>query len=233
MKEELQVLFEDNHIIVVVKPQNVPSQADISGDEDMLTIVKRYLKEKYNKAGEAFVGLVHRLDRPTGGVMVFAKTSKGASRLSEAIREGEFEKTYLAVVNGKPKEEEGTYVHFLKKNAITNMVYVVPQTTDGAKRAELTYQVLETKGKHNLVRVQLITGRGHQIRVQMAFEGTAICGDKRYGNEDNCQLALWATQIKFEHPTTKQRMTFIAYPPEENLPWSAFDIDRHLKIKLL
>ncbi|MEG1520809.1 MAG: RNA pseudouridine synthase, partial [Clostridia bacterium] len=185
MKEELQVLFEDNHIIVVVKPQNIPSQADISGDEDMLTIIRNYLKKKYGKPGNVFVGLVHRLDRPTGGVMVFAKTSKAASRLSEAIREGEFEKTYLAVVDGKPKEDEGTYVHYLKKNTMTNMVYVVPSATDGAKRAELNYQVLEAKGKFNLVRVQLITGRGHQIRVQMSTEGTPICGDSRYGSEYN------------------------------------------------
>lgn len=231
MKEELQVLFEDNHIIVVVKPQNVPSQEDISGDEDMLTIIKKYLKEKYNKPGNVYVGLVHRLDRPTGGVMVFAKTSKGASRLSEAIRDGDFEKTYLTVVSGKPKEDDGYYVHYLKKNSVTNMVYVVPPATDGAKRAELKYEVLEAKGKYNLVRVHLITGRGHQIRVQMSTEGTPICGDARYGSEDNCLLALWAAQIKFEHPTTKQRMVFIAYPPEDIAPWNAFDIDRHLKIR--
>lgn len=228
--KDLQVLFEDNHIIVVVKPQNVPSQEDSSHDEDMLTIVKKYLKEKYNKSGNVYLGLVHRLDRPTGGVMVFAKTSKGASRLSESIREGELEKTYLTVVNGKMPETNGRLVNYLKKNAVTNMVYVVPDATEGAKRAELLYEVLETKGNYQLLRVKLLTGRGHQIRVQLSFNGAKICGDARYGSVDKCKLALWATVLKFEHPVTRKTMTFIAYPPEEEVPWSAFDIDRHLRI---
>ena len=231
MKEELQVLFEDNHIIVVVKPQNIPSQPDISGDEDMLTIIKKYLVEKYKKAGNAFVGLVHRLDRPTGGVMVFAKTSKAASRISQDIREGDFQKTYLTVVSGKPKEEEGKLVHYLKKNSMTNTVHVVPSATEGAKRAELLYETLEAKGKYNLLRIRLITGRGHQIRVQLAAEVTPICGDVRYGSKETCKLALWATELKFDHPISKKRMVFIAYPPEEFAPWNAFDIERHLMIK--
>lgn len=229
--KDLQVLFEDNHIIVVVKPQNIPSQEDSSKDEDMLSIVKKYLKEKHNKQGNVFVGLVHRLDRPTGGVMVFAKTSKAASRLSESIREGEFEKSYLTVVSGKMPDAGGKLVNYLKKNSVTNTVYVVPDCTEGAKRAELLYDVLEEKGNYQLLMIRLLTGRGHQIRVQLSFNGASICGDTRYGNVEKCKLALWATILKFDHPVTKQTMTFIAYPPEEEAPWSAFDIDRHLRIR--
>lgn len=228
--KDLQILHEDNHVIVVVKPQNVPSQADSSHDKDMLTLVKEYVKRKYDKKGEAFIGLVHRLDRPTGGVMVFAKTSKAASRLSESIREGDLEKTYLAVVNGSLPENEGTLVNYLKKNSITNVVYTVPEATEGAKRAELQYQVVENKGKYNLVKVNLITGRGHQIRVQLSNAGAVICGDVKYGNHEPCKLALWASVLKFEHPTTKQRMTFIAYPPEEETPWKSFNVDKALRV---
>ncbi len=231
MKEELQILFEDNHIIVVVKPQNIPSQADISKDEDMLTVVKNYIKTKYNKPGNVYVGLVHRLDRPTGGIMVFAKSSKAASRLSETIRQGELDKSYLAVVSGDIKEDSADLVHYLKKNPLTNVVSAVPAATEGAKRAELHYDVLERKGKYSLLRVELITGRGHQIRVQLKSMGTPICGDVKYGSTDNCNLALWATVLRFEHPVTKSRMVFIAYPPEEFAPWSAFDIDTHLKLR--
>jgi len=136
----MDILYEDNHIIVVSKPQGVPSQPDESKDEDMLTKVKNYIKEKYNKPGEAFVGLVHRLDRPTGGAMVFAKTSKAASRLSEQMREGDFDKTYYAVVCGRPRDAKGKIVSFLKKDEKTNMAIIVPQTTNGAKRAELDYE---------------------------------------------------------------------------------------------
>lgn len=226
--KDLQVLHEDNHIIVVVKPQNVPSQGDSSKDEDMLTIIKKYLKQKHQKEGNVFVGLVHRLDRPTGGVMVFAKTSKGASRLSESIRQGEMSKTYLAVVSGKMKEKEGRLVNYLKKNPVTNTTYVATDATEGAKRAELVYDTLETIGKYSLLKINLVTGRGHQIRVQLSHNGCPICGDVRYGSEESCKLSLWSSILRFEHPTTKQTMTFIAYPPEEHAPWSAFQIDRHL-----
>lgn len=227
--KDLKILYEDNHIIVVVKPQNVPSQGDSSGDDDMLSVVKRYLKEKYGKTGNAYAGLVHRLDRPTGGVMVFAKTSKAASRLSESIRDGELSKSYLCVTNGKLPEKEGKLTHYLKKNAVTNTVYVVPEATEGAKKAELIYDVMEEKGNYQLVLVRLITGRGHQIRVQLSTCHATICGDKKYGSNDPCKLALWSTVLKFNHPVTKELMTFIAYPPEDETPWKSFDIDKVLR----
>ncbi len=182
----MEILYEDNHIIVVSKPQGVPSQPDESGDKDMLSQVKEYIKEKYNKPGEAFVGLVHRLDRPTGGAMVFAKTSKAAARLSEQMREGDFDKTYFAVVCGKPREPKGKIVSFLKKDEKTNMAVIVPQATTGAKRAELDYETLEhnPETNHSLVKVKLYSGRGHQIRVQLKSIKCPIFGDQKYGGEN-------------------------------------------------
>lgn len=227
--KDLQVLYEDNHILVCVKPQNVPSQADSSKDKDMLTIVKEYIKKKYGKPGEVYCGLVHRLDRPTGGVMVFARTSKAAKRLSEAIRNREVQKTYLAVTAGALKNPSGNMVHYLKKNTVTNTVYTASCGTNGAKKAELEYETLANIGNYNLLKIRLLTGRGHQIRVQMATSGTPICGDHRYGNGEGKKLSLWATVLRFEHPVKKQMMTFVAYPPEEEIPWKSFDVENLMK----
>jgi len=232
--DSLDILFEDNHIIVVLKPQNVPVQEDESKDPDMLNIIKKYIKEKYNKPGEVFLGLVHRLDRPTGGVMVFAKTSKAAARLSEAIREGEFDKTYLTVVVGEPKEKSGRLIHYLMKNTANNNVMIVPQATEGAKRAELLYKVLDNKNGLSLIEVDLITGRSHQIRVQMNSLKTPVYGDVRYGGSDvigkGSNLALWAASLIFNHPVTKERLVFKVYPPAADV-WDLFDINRFLMIK--
>ena len=226
--EELKVVYEDNHIIVVVKPQNIPTQEDESKDRDMLTIVKDYIKEKYNKPGNVYVGLVHRLDRPTGGVMVFAKTSKAASRLTQEIQEGVFQKKYLTVVNSKPKEKRAKLVNFLKKNMRTNTVQIVPEFETGAKRAELDYVVLDEKEKVSLLEVNLKTGRSHQIRVQMKNIGCPIYGDVKYGGDilaKGHNLALWAYELKIVHPTTKENMTFKVYPPEDITPWNVFNLD--------
>lgn len=230
--KDLQILYEDNHIIVVSKPFNIPVQADKSGDEDLLTIIKTYIKEKYNKPNNVFLGLVHRLDRPTGGLMVFAKTSKAASRLCESIREGDFEKKYLAVVVGAPEEEKASLVHYLKKNSVTNNVYVVPSATLEAKRAELSYKLLEKAGRVSLLEVSLITGRSHQIRVQLSAIKCPIFGDVRYGGDiaKGYNLALFAAKLEFPHPVTKDKMVFIAYPPDIEEPWKRFDIERHLLI---
>ena len=140
--DELTILHEDNHIIVVMKPQGLPSCGDESGDDNMLDQVRRYVKEKYNKPGNVYIGLIHRLDRPTGGIMIFAKTSKAASRLAEQMRSGDFEKKYLAVLVGVPKEAQGTLVNYLKKNPVNNMVYICTQSTDGDKLPSLDYKVL-------------------------------------------------------------------------------------------
>ena len=226
--EELNVVYEDNHIIVVVNPQNVPTQEDDSKDKDLLTMVKEYIKVKENKPGNVYVGLVHRLDRPTGGIMVFAKTSKSASRLTQEMHTGDFKKRYLAVVVGKPREKRAKLVNYLLKNARTNTVQVVPELTTNAKRAELDYVVLDDNEKVSLVEVNLATGRSHQIRVQLKNIGCPIYGDVKYGGDKLAKghnLALWAYELKFVHPTTKENMTFKCYPPEDITPWNVFNLD--------
>ena len=224
--EELNVLYEDNHVIVVIKPQNIPTQEDESKDLDMLSMVKNYIKEKYNKPGNVYVGLVHRLDRPTGGVMVFAKTSKAAGRLGEQIKSGEMFKKYLTVVEGKPKQSEGKLVNYLAKNEKTNTVSVVPQLTHNAKYAELKYKTLDSNEKMSLIDVDLITGRSHQIRVQMKYIGCPIVGDVKYGKAAvNKKLALWSYYLKFEHPTTKKSMVFKVFPPVDETPWNNFKVE--------
>ena len=226
--DELTILHEDNHIIVVLKPQGVPTCGDESGEDSLLEQVRRYIKETYNKPGNVYVGLVHRLDRPTGGVMVFAKTSKAASRLAEQMRSGDFEKRYLAVLAGVPREPQAKLVNYLKKNAVNNMVYLCPPTTDGAKMASLEYAVKEEKGGCALVEVKLHTGRTHQIRVQMAGIGAPVYGDMRYGGESakKGNLALWAYSLTFTHPVTKERLRFMAGPPEDGSPWKHFDLSK-------
>ena len=228
----MEILYEDNHVIVVLKPHNVPSQEDASKDKDMLTIVKEYIKEKYNKPGNVYVGLVHRLDRPTGGIMVFAKTSKAASRLSEQFRNGEAEKTYFAIVKGNLKLKQTKLVNYLLKDEINNKVRVVPMSTQGAKRAELDYELLDAKEGLNLLKVKLGTGRGHQIRVQLSTIGNPIYGDQKYGGEDmpKANLNLFAVELKFYHPTTKERLVFRAYPPEDKIAWNKFNLEKHLSI---
>lgn len=230
--EELVILHEDNHIIVVLKPQNVPSCEDASKDEDMLTKIKEYIRVTYNKPGNVYLGLVHRLDRPTGGVMVFAKSSKAAARLSEQIVSGDFEKRYFAVLVGTPKEEKATLTHYMKKNAVNNMVYVCAPSVQGAKFAELEYSVMETQNDLSLVDVRLHTGRSHQIRVQMNAIGTPVYGDMRYGGEKAKKgyLALWAYYLSFTHPVSKERMVFRVQPPKDNTPWNLFDTERSVKI---
>lgn len=230
--EELTILHEDNHIIVVLKPQNIPSCEDASKDLDMLTIIKDYIKKTYNKQGNVYLGLVHRLDRPTGGVMVFAKSSKAAARLSEQLKNGDFEKRYYTVLVGEPREEKATLTHYVKKNAINNMVYVCPSSVDGAKFAELEYSVLDVKDGLSLAEVRLHTGRSHQIRVQMNAIGTPVYGDMRYGGEKAKKgyLALWAYYLSFIHPVSKEKLVFRVQPPKENAPWNVFDTERSVTI---
>lgn len=220
---QIPILFEDNHILVVVKPSNVPSQEDISGDPDLLTILKADIKKRYNKPGNVFLSLVHRLDRPVGGVMVLARTSKGASRLSEQIREGTFEKTYLCVVNGVPSPKKGRLEHFLEKDRNKNIVKTVKKG-ENAKKAVLEYETLKTSKNLSLLCVNLYTGRSHQIRVQLAEIGCPLYGDRRYGVETSKtgqQIALWSYEIAFTHPTGKQQLRF-SFPPPETKPWNLF-----------
>ena len=215
---------------MVVKPQNIPSQADASGDLDLLTLLKDYIKNKYDKPGNVYLGLVHRLDRPTGGVMVFAKNSKAAERLSKQIVDGEMTKTYLTTVVGTPKQRKDTLVNYLKKNSLTNTVYVATFGDHDAKRAELSYEVLDSDERLSLVKVQLGTGRSHQIRVQMSAINCPVYGDARYGGNivRGQNLALWAYKLELTHPVTKERMVFVAYPPDSE-PWKRFDIKSHVE----
>lgn len=220
----IDIVYEDNHLLVAVKPPNVPSQEDASGDRDLLSILKQDLKVRYNKPGNVYLGLVHRLDRPVGGLMVFAKTSKAASRLSEAVRTRSIEKQYWAVVHGKPQALQDRLEHYLLKDSRTNTVSVVPAATPGAKQALLSYEVLETVGNLSLISVKLETGRPHQIRVQLSHIGCPIYGDQRYGaavNKKGQQIALWSYQLRLMHPVRKEPLSFTSPPPNQN-PWNGF-----------
>ena len=221
--EDLKILYEDNHIIVVVKEPGIPTQGDKTGDKDMLTIVKEYIKVKYNKPGNVYLGLVHRLDRMVGGVMVFAKTSKAASRISEYIRQKNVKKRYLAVVNGTlPVSDQKVELrNYLVKNERLNMSRVVDSTTKGSKEAILEYKVLKNftyNGKdYSLVDIDLHTGRHHQIRLQFAHIGHPLYGDIKYGQKVNKvgqNLALFSYYLSFFHPTKDEYLEFEFKPTE-------------------
>lgn len=232
MQIEPKILYEDNHIIVVVKPHNVSVQEDESKDMDMLTIIKNFLKVRDNKPGNVFLGLVHRLDRPTGGVMVFAKTSKAAARLSAQLKTKQMHKTYLTVICGKPQQASDQLTTYLKKDEKTNTVSIAPKLEEGAKQAILNYQVLCTKVFEesnkdvnlSLLEIDLVTGRSHQIRVQMASQLNApVYADFKYGDKAHKgNLALWAYKLEFVHPTTKQNMVFKVEPDYVNSIFGAF-----------
>lgn len=213
--QELRIIYEDNHIIVVEKKPNIPSQSDKTGDIDMLTIVKEYIKEKYNKPGNVYLGLVHRLDRPVGGIMIFAKTSKAASRLSNQVREKIFKKEYLAVVDGEFEQKKGTLRDYLYKDERNNISKVVKKEKKNAKLASLDYEVLKYNNVKNLslVKINLHTGRHHQIRVQLANFNHSIFGDQKYGTRGKGkQIALWAYKLTIIHPITKEEMEFTDFP---------------------
>lgn len=218
----INILYEDNHVLCVVKPANLPVQADNTKDEDLLTLVKQYLKEKYNKPGNVYLGLVHRLDRPVGGAMILAKTSKAASRLSESIRVRDIDKVYYAILDGVPKKQSDTLVDYLTKDTKTNMVSVTNAKV--GKKSILHYQVLATKNGHALVEIHLETGRPHQIRVQFASRNLPLVGDQRYNKTaKKVQIALWAVSLTFPHPTTKDKITIHSDPPEI-WPWTEFEV---------
>ena len=211
-KVMINIIYEDNHLLVVEKPINVPVQADKSGDEDLLSMLKKYLKEKYNKPGDVYLGLVHRLDRPVGGVMVFAKTSKAASRLSKQIQKHEFKKIYMAVTQGKVSES-GIFKDKLKKDEKTNITTV----SEDGKEAELSYNLVGFLNNLSLVRISLKTGRSHQIRVQFASRKIPLYGDQKYNpNAVKDQIALFASKIEFKHPITKE------LPLPERYPFTLF-----------
>lgn len=222
-RSKINILYEDNHVLVVEKPPNMLTQGDSTGDEDLLTLLKEDIRLRYNKPGNVYLGLVHRLDRPVGGAMVFAKTSKAASRLSEQIRLGELDKSYMAVIHGIPKQSFGTLINYLVKDETTNIVKVTASPEEG-KKASLGYEVKSTREGLSLVSIKLHTGRSHQIRVQFAAMGCPLYGDQKYGaalNKPGMQLALWSVEVGFMHPTLKQYQSYQSTPPEVN-PWNLF-----------
>lgn len=218
----IKVLFEDNHAIAVVKPPGVPVMPDNSGDTSMMDLVKDYLKEKYNKPGNVFLGLVQRLDRSTGGVMVFAKTSKGASRLSKQIRERKIGKSYLAVVSGVMENKSGEMTDFLLKDTKDNKSEVVRKGTKGAKQAILQYSVEEYRDGFSLVNIKLATGRHHQIRVQFSSRGHILYGDIKYGSPSKAKLGLWAKEIEFYKPVGGDPVRVCCEPDYLKEPWRRF-----------
>lgn len=217
----INVVYEDNHIIVVEKPVNIPVQADDSKDLDFLSMIKKYIKDKYNKPGNVYVGLVHRLDRPVGGIMVFAKTSKAASRLSEQVRLNKIKKVYHAVIEGKPLKE-GHLEDYLLKDSKTNTTKV----NKSGKLSILDYKLISTVENLSLVKVFLKTGRSHQIRVQFSSRNLPLYGDQRYNKNAKVgqQIALYATSLSFEHPTTKENLTFELDLPNK-YPWNIHNVN--------
>lgn len=224
----IPVLYEDNHLLAVVKLPGIPSQEDETGDPDMLTLLKADLKERHNKPGNVFLGLVHRLDRPVGGAMIFAKTSKAASRLSEAVRSRSFGKTYMCVVQGAPASQSGTLKHYLWKDQKRNQVTVFNKPQSDAKEAILDYKVAATHERFSLIAVKLHTGRSHQIRAQMAHIGCPLVGDLKYGAAKQpgiTNIALWSTSVSVPHPITKEEVAFYSLP-EAAAPWSWWEADQ-------
>ncbi len=215
---KINILYEDNHLLVVEKPINIPVQEDNSKDEDLLTILKKYLKEKYNKPGNVYLGLVHRLDRPVGGVMVFAKTSKCASRLSEQVRTNKFNKIYNAVCIGKI-DESGKLEDYLLKDNKKNITKV----SEKGKLSILNYKRLDYKNNMSLVEIKLETGRSHQIRVQLSHKGNPLYGDQKYNKNAKVgeQLALFAKRLEFYHPVTHELLTFELDLPNR-MPFNIF-----------
>ena len=214
----INIIYEDNHILVVEKKPNIPVCEDESKDLDLLTMLKQYIKEKYNKPGNVYLGLVHRLDRPTGGVMVFAKTSKAAARLSKEIQDKKFKKTYYAVVEGKPNKT-GRLEDKLLKDSKTNIVRV----DKNGKEAILDYELINYKENYSLVKIDLKTGRSHQIRVQFSSRNYPLYGDQKYNKNSKVggQLALFAKKIEFIHPITLETLTFEIDLPNTK-PWNLF-----------
>jgi 23S rRNA pseudouridine1911/1915/1917 synthase len=211
------VLFEDKHLIAVYKPANLLTQEDNSGRESLVDWVRAYLKEKYQKPGNVFIGLLHRLDREVSGVILFAKNSKSASRLSEQIRERSFQKEYLVLVEGKTDKKSNHWVHYLSSEAIPR-IYVQNRPKDDLKKAELLIEKIGEWKKGDLLKVKLITGRKHQIRAQCSFMGNPILGDFRYGAKEpfhENQIALLSHKIGFFHPTEKEKWIEIEIPEDE------------------
>ncbi|ARV16440.1 RluA family pseudouridine synthase [Polaribacter sp. SA4-12] len=222
-KENLQVLFEDNHIVIVNKRAGDITQGDKTGDKPLSDVVKEYIKDKYNKPGEVFLGVVHRLDRPTSGIIIFARTSKALERLNKMLRDKTINKTYWAVVKNHPKKEKDTLINFLRKNPKNNKSTAYAKEIDGSKKAILHYAVIKKLDNYSLIEIDLETGRHHQIRTQLSNIGSPIKGDLKYGfdrsNKDG-SIHLHARKIQFTHPVSKEEINITAPTPKEVI-WNA------------
>lgn len=222
-KENLQVLFEDNHLIIVNKRAGDITQGDKTGDKPLNEVVKEYVKVKYNKPGNVFIGTVHRLDRPTSGIVIFARTSKALERLNKMLRDKTINKTYWALVKNKPKKERDTLTNFLKKDPKKNKSFVYKKEIDGSKKATLHYKVIQKLENYTLLEIDLETGRHHQIRTQLSNIGSPIKGDLKYGfprsNKDG-SISLHARKINFIHPVSKEEIKLTAPTPKDVI-WNA------------
>ncbi len=222
--ESLAVLYEDNHLVAINKRPSEIVQADKTGDIPLSEKVKQYIKEKYNKPGEAFIGVIHRIDRPVSGVVLFARTGKALERMNELFRTKEVKKTYWAVVKERPKQENGHLVHYLKKNQAKNMSKAYDKEVSGSLKAELDYRILFSSENYHLLEINPLTGRHHQIRVQLSAMGCPIKGDVKYGfrrTNDNASIHLHARKVEFMHPVKKESITIAADPPADVL-WNEF-----------
>lgn len=223
----MQVLYEDNHIIIVNKKPGEIVQGDKTGDKPLSEIVKEYLKEKYNKPGNVFVGVVHRLDRPVAGIVVFAKTSKALTRLNNMFREGEVHKTYLAISRNRPPKDSDTLTHYITTVERNNKSYASDSPSPHAKEARLAYRYVAASDRYHLIKVQLMTGRKHQIRVQLSAIGCPIRGDLKYGDKrsnPDGSISLMARSISFEHPVSHEQVEITAPLPDDPL-WQAFKLE--------
>jgi 23S rRNA pseudouridine1911/1915/1917 synthase len=217
---KVEILYEDNHCLVVNKPAGLLSQGDETGDSSLDSWARRYLKEKYQKPGNVYVGLVHRLDRPTSGVVLLARTSKAAARLAEQFRRGTITKLYWALVEGEPDEPEGLWIDTLEKNRSANRVLVIEDPQQGGQSAQVAYRVLERLRGRTKLELRPATGRSHQLRVQLASRGMPILGDRKYGattvleaEDGRRRIALHAREIRFTHPTREEVLSIVAPLP--------------------
>lgn len=219
-----RILYEDNHLIAINKMSSEIVQGDRTGDKTMPDEIKAYLKDKYNKPGNVFCGVIHRLDRPTSGVILFARTSKGLERMNKQFRDKLTTKTYWAILENKPPQNNGKLIHFLKKNEKQNKSYPVGKETKGSKEAILSYQLISSSERYHLVQVELETGRHHQIRAQFSSIGCCVKGDLKYGakrsNQDG-SICLHSRKLEFNHPTTQEEI-FLKAPIPENKFWNLF-----------
>ena len=223
--QDLKILYEDNHIIAVNKPAGMLVQGDKTGDETIGDVVKQYIKQKYEKPGEVFLGVVHRIDRPVSGIVLFARTTKALQRLNEMFQKREIQKTYWAIVQSRPAKESDLLVNYLRKNEEKNMSRVVSAETKGALKCELEYKLIAESDNYWLLEVDPHTGRHHQIRVQLAHTGCIIKGDLKYGakrSNKDASICLHARMVQFIHPVKKEEVIITAPVPEDPL-WRAFE----------